>query len=134
MMKHYKRLVWFLAIAMIFIAGCSSTPVKKGLIFDALVLENKSLSELENVRIEVRQTGAFASCGVILRARSCSTTFRAQVYQGNSVYISWQSHGQKHYIGPLHVELPETIKHDTLASIVISVMPENRLTAKFIYR
>ena len=133
MMKHYRPSVWFLAIAMIFMAGCSSTPVKKGLTFNALILENKSGLKLENVRIEARQTRAFASCGAILNGTVCSTTFRTKAYQGNSVYISWQSHGKEQVIGPLYVELPQTIQYDSPAVIMISFMSEYDVSAKFIY-
>ncbi len=133
MMARDRLSVLFLFIAMIVMAGCSSKPIKKELSFNALVLENKSGSELENVRIEARQTGVFASCGSILRGTSCSTTFLTKVYQGNAVYISWQVHGQKRVIGPLYIELPQVIQDDSVARIMISFISENDVTAKFRY-
>ena len=101
--------------------------------FNALILDNKSGLTLEHVRIEARQTRAFASCGTILSGTSCSTTFRVKVYQGNTVYISWQSHGKKQVIGPLYIEPPETRQYDAPARIMISFMSEHDVSAKFIY-
>ena len=98
-----------------------------------MALENKSSTQLENVRIEARKTGTFASCGVILRGTSCSTTFRTKVYQGNSVYITWVWNGQEQLIGPIFVELPETINYDLPARIVIRFYSDNDVTARFMY-
>ncbi|MGK0293741.1 MAG: hypothetical protein ACI9U1_002143 [Porticoccaceae bacterium] len=133
MMERDRLSVWFLSIIMISMVGCVSTPVKKELIFNALIFDNQSGSELENVRIEVRKTGVFASCGVILSGTACSTTFRTKIYQGNPVYISWQVHGQKRAMGPLYVELPQTIQYDVPARIRVSFKSENDVTAKFSY-
>jgi len=131
--KRNTFLVWVLSVAVFFIAGCTSVPVKKQLTFNALVLENNTGTQLENVRIAARKNGAFASCGVILRRTSCSTTFQTKVYQGNSVYISWLHNGHEQLVGPLYVEPPEKINYDLPASIVISFNSDNDVTAKFMY-
>ncbi|NOQ94123.1 MAG: hypothetical protein GQ547_05740 [Methylophaga sp.] len=130
--KRSKYLACFL-VAVFFIAGCTTVPVKKELIFNALVLDNKSGSDLEYVRIEARNTGAFASCGVILRGTSCSTTFRTRTYQGNSVYITWVKDGQDQLVGTLFVEQSETINYEMAARIVIMFNSDNDVTAKFMY-
>lgn len=133
MMVQYRLSVWFLSIMMMTLVGCVATPVKKELAFNALVFDNQSVSELKNVRIKAKNTGGFASCGLILRRTACSTTFRTKVYQGNSVYISWQMNGQERAMGPLYVELPVTVEPDLLARLMIIFKSENEVTAKFSY-
>jgi len=134
MVKQLKSLTYFLlSIALVFLVGCSSVPAKKELTFNALILDNQSRLELRNVRIEASKTGVFASCGVILIRTSCSTTFRAKLYQRNAVYISWLSRGNEKVIGPLYVRLPEKIRYDLPASIMVKFMSENDVSAEFIY-
>lgn len=118
---------------VLFLVSCNTVLTKKELTFNALVLENNSGADLENVRIEARKIGAFVACGVIFRGTSCSTTFQTKIYQGNSVYISWMLNEQEQLIGPLYVKLPQTIQFDSPARIVISFDSENNVTARFMY-
>jgi len=131
--KRNNFLVGVFVVSVLFITGCTTVAVKKELTFNGLVLENNSASELKNVRIEARKTGAFASCGLIIRGTSCSTTFRTKVYQGNSVYISWLLNGKEQLIGPIFVGQPETINYDLPAHIVIRFNSDNDVTARFMY-
>ena len=133
MIKQLRSLVLLLSLVLIFLVGCGSTPVKKELIFNALILDNQSRSELRNVRVEASKTGVFASCGVILSGTRCSTTFRIKVYQRNAVYISWRSLGNDQIIGPLNVTLPEKIRDDWPASILVKFKSEDHVSAEFIY-
>ncbi|NQZ54712.1 MAG: hypothetical protein HRT93_10750 [Piscirickettsiaceae bacterium] len=132
-MNIQDKLWCSLFVIVFFIVGCNTVSVKKELTFNALILDNNSGTELENVRIQVKETGAFLSCGVVLRGRSCSTTFQTRVYQGNSVYISWQIHGKERIVGPLHVELPLSMQYELPARIVIKFDSINDVTAKFKY-
>ena len=120
-------------MTLLFLVSCNTVPIKKELTFNALILENNSGSDLENVRIEARKTGAFAACGVIFSGSSCSTTFRAKVYQGNSVHISWLLKGKEQQIGPLFVQQPEVINHELPARIVIRFNSDNDVIARFMY-
>jgi len=118
---------------LLFLVSCTTAETKKELIFNALVLENNSGSDLENVRIEARKTGAFAACGVILTGTACSTNFRSKVYQGNAIHLSWLLNGQEQHIGPLFVLPPDIISTDLPARIVIRFNADNDVTARFMY-
>ena len=125
---------WCVAAALVLLAACVATaPSKKQLTINTLMIENHSLSELNNVKIKVEQTGAYASCGLVLRGRSCSTTFKSKVYQGNPVFISWEHNGQQHKVGPLYGEEPVEIKTGVDAAVVVAFVSANNVTVQFRY-
>ncbi len=127
----------FIAAAMVLLTACAatmtSTPTKKQLTINTLMIENHSSSELNNVTIKVEQTGAFASCGLVLRGRACSTTFKSKVYQGNPVFVSWEHGGKQHRVGPLYGEKPIDIKTGIDAAVVIAFVSAENVTVQFRY-
>ena len=131
---HQKIVKWSLVILIGLLSGCvTTTPVKQQLSINTLVIENHSLSDLNNVKIKVEQTGAYASCGSVLRGRSCSTTFKSKTYQGNPVFISWEHNGQQQKVGPLYGQEPDNIKAGTDAAIVIAFVSASDVTVQFRY-
>ena len=131
---NQKILKWWLAITIVLLTACvATTPVKKQLSINALVIENHSSSDLHEVKIKVEQTGAYASCGLVLRGRSCSTTFKSKAYQGNPVFISWEHNGKQQKVGPLYGEEPDNIKTGIDAAVVIVFNSARDVTVQFQY-
>ena len=129
-----KIVKWWLAIAIVLLTACvATTPVKQQLTINALVIENHSSSDLHDVKIKVEQTGAFASCGLVLRGRSCSTTFKSKIYQGNPVFISWTYDGKQQKVGPLYGNEPDKIKTGMDAAVVIAFNSARDVTVQFRY-
>jgi hypothetical protein len=118
---------------MVVLIACKATSIKKELIFNSLTFDNQSGSVLNDVKISVDKTGAFVSCGLVYKGPSCSTSFPAKVYQGNSVQISWQIKGVAYSVGPIYVEPPILIDSNTPANIIIKFGLESEITTKFSY-
>lgn len=137
MLKYRHNFKAWTVIFLIFLAGCetrqSLESVQQKLMFDTLVFENDSYSTLDMVRIEVRETGAFAMCSPVYSRTICSTSFQTKVYQDNPVYISWDVKGVSKVAGPIKVRLPDNISFEEIAQVVVQFDSEGRLTARFIY-
>jgi len=131
---HQKLLNIGVVICTVFLAACVATAlVKETLTINTLMIENHSSSDLNNVKIKVEQTGAYASCGLVLRGRSCSTTFKSKTYQGNPVFISWEHNGKPQKVGPLYGEVPENIKVGSDAAVVIAFNSARDVSVHFRY-
>jgi hypothetical protein len=120
-------------IIMIALIGCTAVTTKNELTFNSLIFDNQSDSVLENVKVFVEKTGVFASCGLVHRGPSCSTSFPTKTYQGNSIRISWQLQDVTYSVGPIFVGLPTRIDSTTPASIIIRFDSESAITTKFAY-
>jgi len=88
---------------------------------------------LEGVRIKVEETGALASCSVVLPGSSCSTRFPGKLYQRNPIYISWMLNGQSRAVGPVMVELPGEIYRELSASALLEFGLHGQISARFVY-
>ena len=131
MKSNYFVVIPLLLIS--FLIGCTTVSVNKNLTINGLYFENDSKHKLDEVRISVDKTGAFASCAPVLAGSTCSTNFEPLIYQGNPVHILWVYKGVTHQEGPFTIEPPkETIK-DLSAKVIIHFDRLNQLTIKIIY-
>jgi len=128
-----KYIASMLLILVTLISGCETRPSEELLVFDSLAFENNSYLTLNDVRIEVKDTGAFAACSPVLSMSTCETSFRARDYQGNPVYISWSTNEGNRIIGPIKVNMPAKIILEKVAKIIIAFDSQEQLTAKFVY-
>jgi len=115
------------------VAGCSTLAIEGELKFDALVIQNNSGLELQDVKIKVEKTGALAYCSLILPDSSCSTLFPEMVYQKNPIFISWTQNGRSRVVGPVMVELPEKTDGSLNASALIEFVSPEQISARFVY-
>lgn len=133
MIKH-KLFLSLVVSALVCLTACvEPKPTTKKLTIDTLMIENHSSSELNNVKIKVEQTGAYASCGLVLRGSACSTTFKSKTYQGNPVFISWEHNGEQHKVGPLYGSKPKNIQTGVDAAVVIAFVSASNVAVQFRY-
>ena len=129
----YKNLILAFFISTILLSACATTGTNENLSFDSLYFENKSNHTIDEVKISVEQTGAFASCSPVLKGATCSTRFPPRHYQGNPVYVTWTYQGVIHQEGPFVIEPPQQIIKDHHAKIIIHFGMTKQLSIKMMY-
>lgn len=132
-----SRLAFYLVSFVILLsAGCTFTPAPltlQQLTFNALIFDNISGITLNDVSVNVENSGAHVFCSVLLTGRSCSTGFKKRVYKGNAIYLSWKLDGRSYQTQPFHVTAPAQFNSAKPASVVISFSSENNVAAEFRY-
>ena len=131
-MSH-KTFIFTLFISLFLLSACATKWATKNLTFDGLYFENNSPYSLDEVKITVEKTGAFASCSPVLKGATCSTLFPPRHYQGNPVHITWVYKGVTHQEEPFVIEPPEHIIKDRHAKVIIQFDRANQLSTKMVY-
>ena len=110
--------LFVLALVLVGLGGCASSPKTVGHTVDGLAFENATRDEVHEARLVVPATGGMVACGYIPRGASCSTTFPVREYQGNAIVLSWQQAGRQWETRPMVLPVPDVPAGTRLRAVV----------------
>lgn len=87
---------------------------------------------IQDVIIKVPVSGDFVSCGEVLPASSCATSFPLREYQGNKVQVSWKENGQEFSTAEFRLTPPDSAIAGQEAYIRVEVFAEGQAGAKLV--
>jgi hypothetical protein len=103
-------------LVSLLLVACAAAPQKQAgqagpaLEIEGIEIRNELAHGVSDVTILIPQTGDFVSCGNIIQATSCSTTFPGRSYQGHKVQITWKEQGVPHSTDEFAIKPPELLK------------------------
>ncbi len=132
-----RRLGILLACTLLAVA-CTGGQVGKvralgpALQINGVEIYNALSYSVQDVSILAPETGEFVSCGEILPASSCSTSFPARDYRENPVVVSWKEHGQAHSTAEFKLDAPVSASDGQSAYIRVEVFEAGQAGATLV--
>jgi len=87
---------------------------------------------IQDVTIKIPDSGDFVSCGEVLPASSCATSFPLREYMGNKVQVSWKENGQEFSTAEFRLTPPATAIAGQEAYIRVEVFAAGQAGAKLV--
>lgn len=96
-----------------------------------IVVRNKSISTLNDVRIQSAATGRMFSCGNVAPGAHCSDTFPARPYQNSRISISWTYNEQRSEKTDFKPEIPATMDKSLPLRGVLEIRSRGKFSVYF---
>ncbi|ADE54109.1 hypothetical protein [Coraliomargarita akajimensis] len=109
-----RKLLLLLCLALI---ACKSTPNAS---IDRIIIKNRTITEITNVKISVPATSAVVSTSSILPMTEYVLGIPETETQGNRAILSWQQSGQ-FYQRDLHTLIPKDADYSKPFNVVILI-------------
>ncbi len=121
----------FLIHFCVLLTACASVPGPHPLYVNKVSIVNHTADPLNNVRLDVANSGGVVSCGYIAVDSECSAGFPRLEYQGNPVTVSWQQSGNNYRSEPAIVQPGEGLRSGDEVDAVVAVLPAGEIRIYF---
>lgn len=128
----YRRLFISVICLILPLTGCATyDPDAPNLLFNEIIVYNRSLREIANVEMHVEKFDREFACSQVVTKTICSNTFSLRKYEGNAITISWEDTESTHSKADLMVEVPDSYATHINYSAIIEIDKDGVYSAYF---
>lgn len=113
------------------LATSCATTYQPSYVYDEILVENNSRELIQDVSIQVANSGQVFSCGNVAAFGICSNRFGRRHYERNPIQIDWVIGDNARQTEAFVVEVPATFHTGLPLRGVLSIAPDGSISAYF---